>query len=278
VAPPAQADVFPLYLQSSARRLFAMAARPAGGPARIGLLVCPAFAEEMNRTRRTVRLLCGAAATAGACAIYPDLHGTGDSPGDFADARWADWLEDLSAAAGWLQAEGCGAVVLVGVRAGALLAWDLLRAGTVPVSQVVLWQPVLTGKAVVTDLLRTRIAAAASQSGRDTVATLRAQLAAGQVVESVGYGLSPELVRALDATAIAPLAGTAQPPVSWIEVIGDEASATRQPALAMVSQLQAAGGRVELLRQADPPFWSTVEITVGHGTIGRTTPLLAACA
>jgi exosortase A-associated hydrolase 2 len=278
VAPPARADVFPLYLQSSDRRIFAMAARPAGGQARVGLLVCPAFGEEMNRTRRTVRLLCDAAAAEGACVLYPDLHGTGDSPGEFADARWEDWLADLGAAALWLRDEGCDHIVLVGVRAGALLAWDLLRAGTLPVSRVVLWQPVLTGKAVVTDLLRTRIAAAASQSGRDTVATLRAQLAAGQVVESVGYGLAPELVRALEAAAIAPPEGRGLPPVSWIEVIGDESSATRQPALTLVAQLQAAGAAVELLRQPDPPFWSTVETTVGHGTIRRTAPLLAAPA
>lgn len=273
-----RAEVLPLFLPAGDHRIFAMTASPAAGQPRLGVLVCPAFAEEMNRTRRTMRLLAAGAAGQGACAIYPDLHGTGDSPGDFADARWAGWLGDLRASACWLEQQGCAGLVLVGIRAGALLAWDLLRGGLERVRHVVLWQPVLAGRNVVTDMLRTRIAAATPPGPRESVANLRQRLAAGETVETVGYALAPELARALEAAAIAAEPGRAWPPVSWIEVIGDQASATRQPALALVDQLRAGGVRVELLRQPDPPFWSTVETTVGTGTVDLTLPLLAACA
>ncbi|QOJ31276.1 MAG: hydrolase 2, exosortase A system-associated [Gammaproteobacteria bacterium] len=272
-----RADILPLFLPSRGQRIFALAARPFATPSRVGVLVCPAFGEEMNRTRRTMRLLAGAAASQGACAIYPDLHGTGDSPGDFADARWDAWLDDLRAAADWLRQQDCTSLVLVGIRAGALLAWDLLRGGLGQVQRLVLWQPVLTGKAVVTDLLRTRIAANLQPGTRDSVAQLRGQLAAGQAVEAVGYMLAPDLVNALDATALAPPTPPGWPPLSWIEVTGDEAGAMRPAAVSLVAALQTAGSRAELLQQRDPPFWSTAEITVGHGIVQRTLPLLAAC-
>lgn len=271
---PGQAAGIPLFLDAKGRRIFAVTGEPGPAAGSHGILICPAFAEEMNRARRTVSLLRREAALRGLWTICPDLHGTGDSAGEFADARWDHWLEDLETAAAWLHGRGCTRISLVGVRAGALLAWDLLRRNRAGYEALVLWQPMLAGKSVVTDMLRTRIAAAVGQGTRETVAALRRQLDAGQAVEAAGYMMAPELVSALDDARIdtdewVPAA------INWLEIVADDDSATRQPVLNMVSRLQAAGARVDLHRQKDPPFWSTVETTVGQGTARATARLLA---
>lgn len=275
MAGPAQSECLPFYLDSAQRRLFALTGCPAGSAATHGVIVCPAFAEEMNRSRRTTRLFCGEAARCGIRSIEIDLYGTGDSSGDFNDARWETWLADLSAATEWLRRQGCRTVSLLGIRAGALLAWDVLRGSPETIHSIVLWQPVLAGRSIVTDLLRTRIAAASARDGHDTMGTLRRELAAGRSVEAAGYLLSPNLARDLEQARVGPEPGVVVPRMCWIEIVADSASGTRQPALDGVEQLRACGAQVDLVRQQDPPFWGTTEVTVGRATVARTVEWLA---
>lgn len=267
---PSQTACTPFFMDGSRGRLFAVATpvtdrRP--GP---GVLVCPAFGEEMNRTRRTLHLLGQALAARGVAMLNVDLHGTGDSEGEFDDARWEIWLDDLRTGLAWLRGQGCEPITLLGVRGGALLAWELLRSGSERPGKVVLWQPVLTGKAVITDLLRARVAAAASSGGRETVAELRRELEAGRPVEAAGYALAPQLAQALDRAALSADTSTGLPGVCWIEIASDEQSAIRPAASAAAESLRRAGVAVDLLREQDPPFWSTTETTAGRATVTAT--------
>jgi len=267
------ADCHPFFIESADHRLFSLAVQPAGPERSHGVLVCPPFGEEMNRCRRTVRVLLGELAARGVPALSLDLRGTGDSSGEFGDARWDDWVADLARGVDWLRDAGCRAVTLVAVRAGALLAWELLRARPGAFDAVVLWQPVLNGKSVVTDLLRARVAAAAAAGATDSVARLRAELAAGRTVETAGYTLSPALVAALEAASVT---ATAAPPVHWIEVGADPEAPLRAPAGQLGAALEAAGTTVAMHRAADPPFWSTTETTTGHATVAATISTIAA--
>lgn len=267
---PSQAACVPFFMDRPGGRLFAIATGVTGrrpGPA---VLVCPAFGEEMNRTRRTLHLLGEALAARGVAMLNVDLHGTGDSEGDFDDSRWETWLDDLRAGLAWLRAQRCEPITLLGVRAGALLAWSLLRSGGELPAKVVLWQPVLTGKAVITDLLRARVAAAASSGTRETVAELRSELEAGRAVEAAGYSLAPQLAQALERAAVSAETVTALPGVCWIEIASDEESAIRPAAASAAASLQRAGATVDLLREQDPPFWSTTETTAGRATVAAT--------
>ena len=54
-----------------------------GEPARGAVLHLHAFAEEMNKSRRMVALQARALAEAGFAVLQIDLHGCGDSGGDF---------------------------------------------------------------------------------------------------------------------------------------------------------------------------------------------------
>ena len=62
----------------------------------------PPFAEEMNHSRRMATLQAHRLAALGIDVLVVDLFGTGDSAGDFADARWETWQEDAKAAVAWL--------------------------------------------------------------------------------------------------------------------------------------------------------------------------------
>src|SRR4051794_23621058 len=61
----------------------------------------PAFAEEMNKTRRMTAHVARELAARGFGVLQVDLLGCGDSSGDFADATWEQWITDLVAAAEW---------------------------------------------------------------------------------------------------------------------------------------------------------------------------------
>ena len=76
------------FLETAHGRIFCMHF-PARGAAPLGaVVVAPPFAEEMNKCRRMWTLLAAQLETAGIGTLIPDLHGTGESDGDFAAARW----------------------------------------------------------------------------------------------------------------------------------------------------------------------------------------------
>ena len=97
------------FLNGSAGRLFALLIRPNGSqaaPVSRSVLYCPPFAEEANRTRRAAVLLGRRLADIGVASLIVDPYGTGDSEGDFSDARLSIWQDDLGIAADWLSEQG----------------------------------------------------------------------------------------------------------------------------------------------------------------------------
>ncbi len=115
---------------------------PAASPRlrRAVLLLHPAGWEYV-RAHRTMRLLALRLAAAGIDAFRFDYRGTGDSWGDDDESlTLEDWVRDAEEAAEELQAlAGVGRVSLVGLRAGARVALEVVARRTVPVDRVVLW-------------------------------------------------------------------------------------------------------------------------------------------
>jgi exosortase A-associated hydrolase 2 len=112
---------------------------------RLGLVYAPPFAEEMNRARRMAALQARRLAELGVDILLLDPYGTGDSAGDFGEARWEIWRDDLRTAIAWLGAHTNGKVGLWGLRLGALLAADVAASDPDRLARLVLWQPVLSG-------------------------------------------------------------------------------------------------------------------------------------
>src|SRR5438270_9874450 len=61
------------------------------------------FAGEMGNSRDVIAGLARDAARRGTAVLVVDLYGCGDSGGDFSEARWEIWREDLEAACRWLE-------------------------------------------------------------------------------------------------------------------------------------------------------------------------------
>lgn len=254
-APPPQ----PFFLDTGAAARFCLYHAPQGACRGAWLFLHP-FAEEMNKARRMVALQARALAQHGFAVLQIDLQGCGDSAGDFAEATWEGWLDDVARAAAWLRERSGQPVALWGLRLGALLALDHLRQGNAPAA-LLLWQPVLNGGQALTQFLRLKVASQMLTEGGDSGGTsaLRQALAAGQPQEIAGYTLAPALALALDqldATKLPPPAC----PVHWFELVADAARPV-PPAAARVAEAWCQqGANVRTQAVAGPQFWATQEI------------------
>ena len=142
MASEAIAEAF--FLPVGGGQRFCIFHRPHGAEARAALIFLHPFGEEMNKSRRMVALQARALAAAGCAVLQIDLHGCGDSSGDFGDASWDSWLADVSLAHAWLRTRSAAPLWLWGLRSGCLLAGDAASRLGEPVD-FLFWQPVLYG-------------------------------------------------------------------------------------------------------------------------------------
>jgi exosortase A-associated hydrolase 2 len=249
------------FLGSGAGQRFCLF-HPPVGPCRGAVLYVPPFAEELNRTRRMAALGARRLAAHGYGVLQIDLYGTGDSAGDFGDARWDLWQHDLHAGAAWLHARLAQPLTLWGLRLGALLALDYARTAAHPLAPMLLWQPVASGATYLTQFLRLRTAGAmlgdeaGAQSGTKA---LRATLQAGQTLEIAGYDLAPALALAIDAL---PAPETMAPPAGahWFEVLGAPGQAPGPAGARVAAAWQPHGAALHLHTVHGAPSWATSEI------------------
>jgi exosortase A-associated hydrolase 2 len=256
---PAHAPAEPFFLDSAPGRRFCLY-HAARGACRGALVYVPPFAEEMNKARRMAALGARALAASGYAVLLLDLHGCGDSDGDFGEARWDQWKADLAAACAWLGARSGQPVGLWGLRLGALLALDYARGAAQPVARLLLWQPVTDGAAFLTQFLRLRLAGAMLDQGAAgaTTAGLRAELAGGAPLEVAGYLLAPQLAGALDALDGARLAPPC--PTDWLEIVAAAERPLPPGAARVAAAWERAGAAPALRCVPGAPFWSTQEI------------------
>jgi exosortase A-associated hydrolase 2 len=263
---PSSASLLPFFLPASGGQRYCLLHLPAPEsvqkrPSRGGIVYLHPFAEELNKSRRVAALQARAFADAGYSVLQIDLHGCGDSSGDFSDARWPIWRNDVHLACAWLQQRVSGPLTLWGVRLGALLALDIARHPPVPLARLLLWQPELVGRRSMDQFLRLRLAARmlADSGPKEAAGHARAQLAAGQSIEVAGYTLAPELVHAIDDIDAARLAPTL--PVYWLEY-GASAGPNTLPAPAarLAQRWRDEGAQLQLAVFGDGAFWSSAEI------------------
>ncbi|GAB4391143.1 MAG: hydrolase 2, exosortase A system-associated [Kiloniellaceae bacterium] len=257
----------PFYLPGAAGPVFCLLqAPPAGATPRGALVYLPPFAEEANRSRRMAVLQARRLAAQGWAVLLLDPYGTGDSGGDFAEARWETWQGDALAAADWLAARWPGIeITLWGLRLGALLAAVVAAGSPGRFPRLLFWQPVLRGDQFVSQFLRLRIAAAMASGEKETGEALRARLAAGELLEVAGYELTQPLVAAIDALRLeALLPALAETRIDWLEVTSAEGEPAFGPASRrLLDALPApSAGRLTARAVAGEPFWTIQEITL----------------
>ena len=138
------------------------------------VVLCNPLSEEANRAHRVYRVIAAQLERQGYSTLRFDYRCTGDSLGEEADARLGDWVEDVVTAAGEAtQRAGVGRVVLCGVRLGGTLAALAAASGHLRVRQLVLWDPVVEGRAHLRDLSETHVTFLREELSPDRARLLR---------------------------------------------------------------------------------------------------------
>lgn len=260
------------FVDAAAGRRFRLVSTPQGQPPRGTVVFVHAFAEEMNKSRRMAARLARGLAANGWRVVQRDLAGCGDSSGEFGDASWADWLDDVRVEAA--DADRALPIWLCCHRAGALLAPAALAER--PDAQLLLWQPVMSGAQHLQQFLRlhagARIVGAAQADGAASPAKL---LREGQRVEVGGYELSPALAQGLEQANFDLAEGFAGR-IAWFELSGDESPALSPASLRHIERLRKRGIPIHAEALAGPAFWQMLEIEESDALIDRS--LMQVCA
>jgi pimeloyl-ACP methyl ester carboxylesterase len=147
--------------------------------------------EERQDAHPFLRSLATQVSARGLWAMRFDLHGCGDSEGEWEDATISSWLDDIRAACDFVKAQsGVERVILCGLRFGATLA-ALADVGE-PRAPLVMIQPVVKGVSYSMDLLRAYLAAemVLTKKAGLTRDALIERLRLGQTVNVFGYHLT----------------------------------------------------------------------------------------
>lgn len=258
------------FLARDEHSLFCLLFSPPPEQPRVGAIVhVPAFAEEMNKSRRAVARAARAMAERGWHVLVFDLHGTGDSSDEFGDATWSAWLEDVRAAVDWLRERSGTQPVLWGLRTGCLLINDVLKQVDSP--NLIYWQPTLAGDAALTQFLRLRTVGAVGNRDRprETTGALLEALQSGTAVEIAGYSLAPTVALPLRQARLG-CANYAGKRIVWLELSATEPPECSPASTLRIEELRAAGAQVVTKAVAGILFWATQEIDEGVSLVSAT--------
>jgi exosortase A-associated hydrolase 2 len=262
-------EIETLFLDDEAGRLLVVRFHPES-PGDRAVVFCPPFAEEMNKSRRMMALTASRLAAKGVTTVLVDLVGTGDSSGEFGDARWSDWQQNVDCVLQWLAREGNYSVTLCGVRLGAALAIDAATRSESSVRGIVLWQPVVSGSTFLTQFLRIRVAAEFNALDRTGTDVLRERALNGESLEIAGYEISSDMFKMIDTLDLRKLKVRQDIPIHWLEIVSES-----RPRISPVSEraisswremnVNISGGTV-----IGDPFWATAELALAPALIDKT--------
>ena len=266
-----------LYIKGSSGYLYTIYFAPENETNLKGhIIVCPPFAEEMNKSRHSMVLFAIEAAKTGYGVLLIDLFGTGDSQGDFVDARWENWLADINTAYEMLINKGAESIIILGVRLGCLLAIDAYsKYKWNELDKLVFWQPVINGDVYINQFLRLRMAADfISQKEKTSTQELKEQLDNGLDIEVAGYMLNSELYQALCKKRFADYILHISVPLDWYEIVSNlerELTVIAKKIIENTSWLV----RPEVQKIKGEQFWATPEISIIPELISKTAEKIA---
>jgi len=233
--------------------------------------VVPGFNEEMNRCRSMVTILAQTLARQGIGTLIIDLYGTGESDGEYGDARWETWIDDIHRATEWLDAQTGGCLALLGIRLGFSLAVSAALAQQKS-RALIAWQAVVDGKSYFTQFMRMKIAANMDRTDipKETSGGMRAQLAAGSSIEIAGYEISPELGSAIDGMKLSELLPPEPSKVIWLEKSPGEEQALSPTSEKLIESWRQAGRVAEVMLYDGPAFWALHERFLAPDLVSKT--------
>jgi len=262
----------PFYLRGTGGPLLAVYYPPLAAPHPAGdVLVVPPFAEEMNRCRAMVSMQARSFQRLGIGTLVLDPRGTGDSGGNFSEATWESWRDDLRLGIDWLRGSANGCSTLWGIRLGAIMAGELVTNET-EINRLLFWQPVIQGKGHFTQFLRIRIAAEMGRrDGLKSTEELRKLSAANESIEVSGYRIGPDLAQRLDEVRLPDASSLSGVRLSWFEVLSADDIAVPPVTAKTIDDYRSKGLDVAFERVAGPAFWQIPERVLATQLIEATT-------
>jgi len=239
----------------------------------------------MNKSRRMAALQARALAQAGFAVLQMDLQGCGDSAGDFGDATWQGWVNDVVLGSQWLlkqyalpcNPDGRSRLWLWGLRAGCLLAHEAAQQLSVPCN-FLLWQAPASGKTLFQQFLRLKLASdLAGGQTKGLMQALRDQLTQGTPVEVAGYTIHPALAHGFEQAALTPPKDARfAHRVEWFDLATRDDAELSPAACRTIEALRQAHADVTSHLIRGPAFWQTTEIETAPNLITQTTAALLA--
>jgi exosortase A-associated hydrolase 2 len=246
------------YLELAGRAIYGTHYLPAEAPPRLALLIMEPFGEEKRCAFRMLVRLARRLAAAGVAVMRYDASGTGDSAGSHGEAQWQHWREEAEAQIALAQQlPGKAPLMLLGARAGALLAAETAAASADAIQALILLEPLLSGEELLRDLDR-RQKIKDMMSGSAASVSAADAWAAGQAADFGGFLVGATMAEQLRELRL--LAGVKALPATCAVQIMRVTGAKSFPA-AWQSLVDVVTGRsngsAELI--ADKPFWGQLD-------------------
>lgn len=269
--------VKPTYINGEKGELFVCRFSPECGDnsGRVTLIL-PPFAEELNKSRRMLSLQARQLARNGFTCVFPDLFGTGDSDGDFSDANWSLWCRDIQTVMSWIEAGGASSIDLLALRSGIFLAEPLFESSGLAIRRVALWSPVVDGRKMINQLMRTRLVATGEGAVRMSVDDCWQQLSTRGSIEIAGYSLSYELCENVASLDLNDLTLGSGPSVRWVDTVAIERDVPPKSSRQVIDHWRTQGTSVDYASVVGAPFWFGPEIEEVHTLITDTSEYLCA--
>ncbi len=249
-------DVF--YFGDDSHRLFGVLHQPRH-QARVGLVFCPPFGEEMTGTYSRLATWAKELAEEGVAGLRFHPYGTGESNGSSAEFTLETAASDANMAVRYLRERmGLLQVGLFGLRFGASVA---VRAASVARPDfLLLWSPIVNLRQYARELLRLQLTKELVHQRHDRVRVTRQsmveELEAGRPVDILGSDFSPALYRQMTASPSWPDEPPA-PRVLWLARPPEVGQAE-----SIVAGWRARGSQVELRTLSELIFWEEASTTL----------------
>ena len=252
---PGQPEMNAAFLGERGSRFMTVSFRPAR-ECRGHIFFIPPFGEEMNRCRALVADQARRFSGLGYACTILDFYGTGDSDGELYEATLDIWNANIRTAIERCVQDNNIPIILWGLRLGALIAMDFSNRSEVPLHDLVLWQPVTSGKRYVTQILRQRVAALVGrQQKAETTQEIRQRIEDGEHVEISGYTVGRALIKDIEALEPVSLGKLCSGTIYWLENVSDSGQEISVASNKIVTALQNSGNKLEVAFFADPPMW-----------------------
>ena len=219
-----------------------------------------------------MRLQAEDLASNGIVSWSPDLYGTGDSEGEFREATWEKWLQDVEDVLAEIVAQESREVWFIATRLGCALAQHFLDRSGIQISGVILWQPIISGEKYILQLLRIRlIQEKLAGATNATTAGIREKLHSDEILEIGGYEISQELLAKIEQIDMEQRSWSCVRNVYIVEISSDPNSPPTPDLFRAMDNWTSQGYNVHSMKVQGAPFYGASEIVVNYDLIAATT-------